>query len=192
MFVKDVHPKLCELFKGLNIQNGILNIQFFVEENVIYAYDPGFRLQGEAPDIYIANINGFNHKEMLINYAFTGVFGDNDLPEKNDYRFKGKIGCTIWVLLKAGTIDSIQGLKEIKADETVVFIMQRFKTGDTIEEEWLGTEKQVFARIYVVGSSIQEINKKIREFENLLGIVDTNGENMILDWLEPFNEDDYS
>ncbi|MDH3698776.1 MAG: carbamoyl-phosphate-synthetase [Flavobacteriaceae bacterium] len=191
LFVKEVHPKLCELFKGLNIQNGVLNIQFFVEDNVIYAYDPGFRLQGEGMHFHLAHINGFDHKKMLINYAFTGVFGEDDFHEKNDYTFKGKIACTIWVLLTDGKIDSIQGLNEIKADENVIFVLERFKKGDVINEDWLGTEKQVFARIYLVASSIAEVNSKINEFKNLLKISDTDGENMILEWLKPFNEDYY-
>lgn len=191
LFVQQVHPKLCKLFKALNIQNGILNIQFFVEDNVIYAYDPGFRLQGEAPNIPIEHINGFDHKEMLINYALTGVFGEEDFAKKNDYMFKGKMACTIWVLLKDGKIDSIQGLEEIKADEGVVFVLERFEIGDTVYPEMLGTEKQVFARIYVIADSIIEVNEKIDNFRNKLKIIDANGENMILEWLKPFNEDDY-
>lgn len=192
LFIKDVHPKLCDLFKELNIQNGVLNIQFFVEDNVIYAYDPGFRLQGEGMHFHLAHINGFDHREMLLNYAFTGIFGDDDFPQKNDHTFKGKIACTIWVLLKDGKIDSIQGLKEIKDDENVIFVLERFKKGDTIHKDWPGTEKQVYARIYLVANTILEVNSKINEFKNLLEIVDTDGENMILEWLKPFSEDYYN
>ena len=191
-FVKDVHPKLCELFRGLKIKNGVLNIQFFVENNVFYAYDPGFRLQGEAPHIPLAHINGFDHREMLINYAFTGVFGDGSFSEKNDYKLKGKVACTIWVLLKEGKIDSIQGLNKIKTDENVVFVLQRFKKGDIVKKDFLGTEKQVFARIYLVANSIREINSKIVAFKNLLKLTSSTGENMILEWLKPFNEEDYA
>jgi biotin carboxylase len=190
-FVKDVHPKLCELFEGLNVQNGILNIQFFVENNVFYAYDPGFRLQGEAPHIPISYINKFDHREMLVNYAFTGVFGEDDFSMKNDYMFRGKMACTIWVLLTEGKIGLIEGLNQIKSDKNVIFVLDRFKTGDVVDSEMLGTEKQVFARIYVVTDTILEINNKINEFRNLLKVVDFNGENMILEWLKPFNEDDY-
>ncbi|PCJ95894.1 MAG: carbamoyl-phosphate-synthetase [Flavobacteriaceae bacterium] len=191
LFVKDVHPKLCELFKALKIKNGILNIQFFVEDNVVYAYDPGFRLQGEAPHIHIANFNGFDHREMLVNYAFTGVLGEDDFAEKNDYMFKGKVACTIWILLTDGIIGSIKGMNEINADENVVFVLERFKKGDTVQKEWLGTEKQVYARIYLGANSITEVNSKISEFQDLLEVTDVNGENMILEWLKPFNEDDY-
>ncbi len=168
-----------------------MNIQFFVENGVVYAYDPGFRLQGEAPHIHIAHINGFDHREMLVDYAFTGVLGEDDFAEKNDYTFKGKIACTIWVLLTGGEIGSIQGMDEIKADKDVVFVLERFKEGDTVQKEWLGTERQVYSRIYLSADSISEVNSKIIAFKNLLKINDIHGENMILEWLKPFNEDDY-
>ncbi|WP_036384310.1 carbamoyl-phosphate-synthetase [Muricauda sp. MAR_2010_75] len=191
LFIDQVHPKLCELFKGLKIQNGVLNIQFFVENGIVYAYDPGFRLQGEAPHIHIAHINGFDHREMLVNYSFTGEMGEDDFAEKNDYWFKGKTACTIWILLTGGEIGSIEGVDKIKNDPNTVFVLERFKEGDTVEEEWLGTERQVYSRIYVVTDTIAEINSKINAFKEVLKIKDTNGENMILEWLKPFNENDY-
>ena len=191
LFIRDVHPKLCELFKGLNIQNGVLNIQFFVEDNIFYAYDPGFRLQGEGMHYHLAHVNGFDQKEMFVNYAFTGIFGDDDFSEKNDYNFKGKSACTVWVLLKDGQIDSIQRLDEIKADDNVVFVLERFKGGDVIPESWLGTEKQVYLRIYLVTNSITETNAKIEKIKNLLKVYDSDGKDMILEWLKPFNEEEY-
>lgn len=191
-FVKEVHPKFCEFFKDLGVQTGVLNIQFFVEDGIFYAYDPGFRLQGEAPHIPIAHINGFDHREMLVNFALTGEFGDKDFASQNDYNFKGKKACTIWVLLKQGQIKSIEGLEQIKSDDNVIFVLDRFKTGDTVEPVMLGTERQVFARIYLVADTIKDINHKITEFQNLLKIENSNNEDMILQWLQPFNEDDYS
>lgn len=192
LFVKTVHPKLCEMFKALNIQDGILNIQFFVEDDVIYAYDPGFRLQGEAPNIPIEHINGFDHREMLVNYALTGIFGEDNFAVQNDYMFRGKKACTIWVLLKGGIIDTIQGLEQIEADDNVIFILERFAIGDKVETEMLGTEKQVFARIYIVAESIKEVNDKINQFHKKLRITDMDGQNMILEWLKPFNIEDYN
>ncbi|HDZ03956.1 hypothetical protein LCGC14_0132200 [marine sediment metagenome] len=191
LFVKKIHPKLSDFFKKLNIQNGVLNLQFFVENDVFYAYDPGFRLQGEAPHIHLSHINGFDHRKMLINFAFTGVLGDDDFPEKNDYMFKGKKACTIWVLLKAGTIKSIKGISEIKADENVIFVLDRFKEGDVVKNEWLGTERQVFSRIYVVADSIEELNSKMSEFKDKLVITDNSGKDMILTWPETIISENY-
>ncbi len=191
LFVRDVHPQLCELFKGLKIKNGILNIQFFVEDNVVYAYDPGFRLQGEAPNVHLAAINGFDHRQMLIDYAFTGIMGGDDFALKNDYRFKGRIACTLWILLTAGTIGAITGMNALKKDESVVFVLERFAEGDKIPEAWLGTEKQVYARIYLNAPTITEINQKLIHFKNTLRVTNEKGTNMILEWLVPFKENDY-
>ncbi|MBN4057994.1 carbamoyl-phosphate-synthetase [Olleya sp. AH-315-K02] len=191
-FLRDVHPKLCAMFEELNIQAGVLNIQFFVENNVFYCYDPGFRLQGEAPHIHLASINGFDHRKMLINYAFTGVFGEDDFPEKNDYMFRGKTACSIWILLKGGKIDSIEGLNEIKSNKNVAFVVERFKIGDTVKEEFLGTERQIIFRIYVNADSVIEVNQIIDNFKNTLEVIDSNGENMILEWLKPWKTNDYT
>ncbi|SDR00493.1 ATP-grasp domain-containing protein [Flagellimonas zhangzhouensis] len=191
LFIEQVHPKLGELFKGLKIKNGVLNIQFFVENGVVYAYDPGFRLQGEAPHIHIEKINGFDHRKMLVNFALTGVFGEDDFAEKNDFRYKGKVACTIWVLLTGGEIGSIKGIQKIKEDKDVTFVLERFKEGDTVKKDWLGTERQVYSRIYLSVDTIEEVNQKINEFKSYLQITDTHGEDMILEWLKPFNPKDY-
>ncbi|MEM1001222.1 MAG: carbamoyl-phosphate-synthetase [Bacteroidota bacterium] len=191
LFVKDVHPKLWEMFKGLGIQTGVLNVQFFVENNIFYSYDPGFRLQGEAPHIHLAHINGFDHRKMLINYALTDVFGDADFSEKNDYMLQGGAACSVWVLLKGGKIEAIEGLDAIKSHKNVNFVVERFKVGDTVKDEWIGTERQVLFRIYTAADSIFGINKTIEDIRNTLKVTDSNGEDMVIEWLKPWNTEDY-
>ncbi len=192
LFLKKVHPGLCNLFKGLKIKNGVLNLQFFVENGEFYAYDPGFRLQGEAPHILLNHFHGFDHRKMLIDFAFTGVFGADDFATKNDHLLNGKVACTIWVLLKSGTIKSIEGLDTIKSDNSVVFVLERFKENDFVKNEWLGTERQVFSRIYLAEDSILGLNKKIQKFKNSLKVMDAYGNDMILTWIKPLEENYYS
>jgi biotin carboxylase len=191
LFMRDVHPKLATMFKGLNIKTGVLNVQFFVEDNVFYSYDPGFRLQGEAPHIHLAHINGFDHRKMLINFALTGIFGEDNFSEQNDYMMKGKAACSVWVLLKSGEIDTIEGLDKIRAHKNVNFIVERFHIGDTVKEEFLGTERQVIFRIYTAANSIFEINETIEDIKSTLKIADTKGNDMVIEWLKPWNTQDY-
>jgi len=179
-----IHPAITDMFRGLGIKNGILNIQFFVEGNNFYAYDPGFRLQGAAPDIVINAINGFDHRKMLINFALTGSMGVEDLAEQNDYRFRGKRACTLWILLKSGIIKNIYGLKELRDDPSVIYIVQRFKEGDRVMESMLGNERQVLARIYVVTDSIKELLSKIGDIQTKLSVIDEDGNNMIFDFFD--------
>ncbi|WP_298505750.1 carbamoyl-phosphate-synthetase [uncultured Maribacter sp.] len=191
-FEKEVHPKLCTMFEGLNIKAGVLCIQFFVENEEFYIYDPGFRLQGEAPHIHLAHVNDFDHRKMLINYALTGVFGEDDFSQKNDFMFQGKAACSVWVLLKGGKIDSIEGLDEMKGHENVHFVVERFHEGDIVKEEFIGTERQVLYRIYTAGDSILEVNQTIEDIQNLLKVTDSNGNDMVLEWLKPWNTKEYS
>lgn len=176
-----VHPRMIEMFKGLEIKNGVLNVQFFVENEKFYAYDPGFRLQGAAPDIVINAINGFDHRKMLINFALTGTMGVKDLAERNDFWFHGKHACTLWVLLRSGVIKDINGLNELQKDPSVVFVMQRFFEGDEVSESMVGNEKQVLARIYIISKTKEELVYKIKAIESILSVIDEDGNDMIFD-----------
>jgi hypothetical protein len=183
-YINFIHPSITEMFRGLGIRNGVLNIQFFVEGGNFYAYDPGFRLQGAAPDIYANAINGFDHRKMLINFALTGSMGVEDLPERNDYKFRGKRACTLWILLKSGIIKNIYGLKELRDDPSVIYILKRFNEGDEVLENMIGTERQVMARIYIVSDSKQQLVQKINQIKSQLSVLDSNGEEMVLDFVD--------
>lgn len=183
-YYKKIHPIMSKMFRGLGINNGVLAIQFFVENDNYYAYDPGFRLQGEAMHIHINKINGFDHRIMLINFALTGSMGIKDLREKNDFLFGGKQCCTLWVLLKSGLIKNIYGIKELEKDSSVIFIMQRFNEGETVLENMVGNEKQVLARIYIVSETKVELVSKINSIKLSLSVIDENENEMIVDLLD--------
>jgi len=180
-----LHPQISKLCTGIGIKNGILAIQFFVEGDNFYAYDPGFRLQGEAMHIYIAKMNGFDHRLMLINFALTGSMGVEDLQERNDFLFGGKHACTVWILLKHGLIKHINGLAELQNDPSVIFVMQRFFEGDVVLEDMVGNEKQVLARIYLVTETKEKLMSKIQTTKSRLSVIDHEGKNMIVDFYNP-------
>ena len=183
-YYEKIHPMMCNLFKGIGIQNGVLAVQYFVEGDQFYAYDPGFRLQGEAMHIYIDAINSFDHRLMLINFALTGSMGVDDIDKRNDYLFNGKHACTLWVLLKSGRIKDISGLDKLKDDSSVIFIMQRFSIGDIVLEEMIGNERQVLARIYIVTETKLDLSTKINEIKTSLSVIDEKDNDMIIDLID--------
>lgn len=184
-FVDEIHPKLLNMFNGLGIKNGVLLIQFFVDDADFYAYDPGFRLQGEAPHIYLKHFNRFDQREMLLNFALTGVMYQGDFAAVNDYRFHGKLATTIWILLKAGRIGRIAGMEVIKSHANIIQVLQRFDEGSTVADSMLGTERQVFARIFTVATSRQEVAENVKFIFKHLSVTDENDENMVLDVYSP-------
>ena len=143
-------------------------------------YDPGFRLQGEAPHILIKAINGYDQRESLVRFALTGSQGEYSLEEIDDIKFKNKYAATLWILLNEGKIKEIKGLSEIENDKRVVANVQRLYVGDEVYNEWIGTEKQVLTRIYIVCDSKEELLSCIDEFQEKIKVLSENGLSLVL------------
>ena len=180
LYFNTLHEKFCRMFKDLDVQNGVLHVSAFVEDGVIHVYDPGFRLQGEAPNLQIEAVNGFDQKAMLVRYALTGSMGAEDLAAMNDCRFRGKYAATIWYLAKAGTIARIEGLKEVAADPSVFKVVQRLYEGDLVTTQMVGTEAQVVARLYMVCDTKAELVGKVKQLQDKVMVYDEKEMPMLL------------
>lgn len=175
-----MHDNVLRMFKEIGIKNGILMLSGFYEGGEFYVYDTGFRLQGEAPHLLMKAIHGFDQREMLIRFALTGSEGDIDLEKEDDTKLRGKWASTLWILLNQGEIARIEGLKGIESDKRVVANVQRLYEGDIVPEEWIGNEKQVLTRIYLVCDSKEELAECLKEYQNKIKVFDINGNSMVL------------
>lgn len=175
-----MHENALRMFKEIGIKNGILMLSGFYENGEFYVYDTGFRLQGEAPHLLMKAIHGFDQREMLIRFALTGSEGDIDLDRDDDTRLRGKWAATKWFLLKQGKIAKIEGLDDLDSDCCVVANIQRLHEGDTVVSEWIGNEKQVLTRLYLVCDSKQELADKLNEYERKVHVFDEDGNEMLL------------
>ena len=179
-YFENMHDNAVKMFKEIGIENGVLMLSAFYENGEFYVYDTGFRLQGEAPHLLMKSIHGFDQREMLIRFALTGSEGDVDLSKDDDTFLRGKYAATVWFLLKSGTIGKIEGLDNLDADSRIVANVQRFYVGDTVQDEWIGTEKQVMTRLYIVCDSKKELASCIEEYQHKVKAIDENGDNMLL------------
>ena len=175
-----MHGNVVRLFKEIGIKNGVLMLSGFYENGEFYVYDTGFRLQGEAPHLLMKAIHGFDQREMLIRFALTGSEGEIDLTLGDDTKLRGKWAATIWFLLKEGTITKVEGMDAIGKDRRVVANVQRLQEGDNVPSEWIGTEKQVFTRLYLVCDTKEELAECIKEYQKTIKVYDENGADMVL------------
>ncbi|WP_037272080.1 ATP-grasp domain-containing protein [Ruminococcus flavefaciens] len=179
-YFNHMHDNALRMFREIGIENGILMLSGFYENGEFYVYDTGFRLQGEAPHLLMKAIHGFDQREMLIRFALTGSEGSVDLTKDDDTRLRGKWAATKWFLLKQGKIAKIEGLDNLDKDSCVVANIQRLHEGDTVVPDWIGNEKQVLTRLYLVCDSKQELADKLNEYEQKVHVFDENGNNMLL------------
>ena len=179
-YFERMHPNALRLFKEIGIKNGVLMLSGFYENGEFYVYDTGFRLQGEAPHLLMKAIHGFDQREMLIRFALTGSEGDIDLRTADDTRLRGKWAATLWFLLKEAKIDKIVGMENLYEDDRVVANIQRLHEGDTVLPEWIGNEKQVLTRMYLVCNSKKELADTLEYYMNTVKVMDEDGNNMLL------------
>lgn len=175
-----MHDNVCRMFKNIGIKNGVLMLSGFYENGEFYVYDTGFRLQGEAPHLLMQAIHGFDQREMLIRFALTGSEGDVDLEKDDDTKLRGKYASTLWFLLKQGTVEKIEGLDDTQNDTRIVANIQRLYAGDEVKADWVGTEKQVMTRLYIVCDSKEELAACLKEYQNKVKVYDTDGKDMLL------------
>lgn len=175
-----MHKGAVRLFKEIGIKNGVLMLSGFYEDGEFYVYDTGFRLQGEAPHLLMKAIHGFDQREMLVRFALTGSEGDVNLETEDDTNFRGKWAATVWFLLKKGKIAKIEGLDNLNEDNRVVANVQRLYEGDEVCEEWIGTEKQVLTRLYLVCDTKEKLSECIKNYQDSVIVYDENGNNMVL------------
>ena len=178
VYMNKEHTKMTKMLKNIGLQNAILTVSAFVEDDNFYYYDPGFRLQGEAPNLHMENINKFDQKKFLIDIALGNITTNKNNITKAD--FQNKHAATVWFLLKKGTINKINGFKKIEKDSSVFHISRRFFEGDIIDEEMVGTESQVMTRIYICCQTKQELKDKVLEIQNTIQVFDDKGNNQLL------------
>ena len=181
LILSKYNNKFKKMINYLDIENGILSVQCFVKNNEIYPYDPGFRLQGEGQHLVLSKINKFNHLDMLLDLSLGKPFFTGNFTKFNDPSLKKKFVSSVWILLKEGIINKIYDLDKIKNHKCFLDMMQRFKLKDKVKSSFTGTEKQVFARIYLASTKKKELINAINYIHKKLKILDTNNRSMILD-----------
>ena len=175
-----MHKNAVRMFKEIGIRDGVLMLSAFFEKGEFYVYDTGFRLQGEAPHLILKHMHGYDQREMLIRFALTGSEGDFDILKRDDAWFGGRYAATLWFLLKAGTIAKIEGLNHWKEDLHVIDLVQRLHEGDTVQDEWIGTEKQVLARLYLCAKNRFELSEVLKRYMRSVKAFDQEGNPMLL------------
>lgn len=179
-FIKNEHPKYCKMLEDLGVKNGVLYVSAFYEKGHFYVYDPGFRLQGGGFHLVLKAVNGFDQREMLVKFSLSGSMQIDDFKNYNDPLMRGNAAAVVWFLLKEGKIKSIEGLEYIKNHSDVSYVIERFNVGDEVTSDMIGTERQVFLRVFMKSPNRKVLRSVIQDFQNRLKITGEDGENLLM------------
>ena len=182
-YIKDVDEKVKNMLKGLNVQNGVLFLQGFVDNGSVVVYEPGFRLNGAQEHMIVSKISGIDAKELLINFALSGKMSDKKVSEIADPTFGGKWACKLSPLAKLATVSEIKGVDEIKKNDKVISVNMNYEPGRTVSG--LGTQRQMIANIFTYADTKEELIDTIRFVNENFDVLDENGESILLKPFDP-------
>ncbi len=185
-YIDKYDTKIQSIFKKLNLQNGVITLQGFVDENeTFYFYEAGYRLGGSQTYLFTDMINHSNSLQYMINLALTGEMADYDISER-DNPFFNEICCNQYVPLRSGTITVMDGIEELLETPGILNITKFNHVGDKIEQT--GDLRQVCLRMHIMGSNTEELNDLLRIIDDKLNILDENGNDMRLCHVRNIND----
>ncbi len=177
-YMRDTDENVKSMFKALGIQNGVMFLQAFVEDNgEVRIYEPGYRLNGAQEHNIIGAITGLDSRACMIHHALTGIMSDENLELKANPAHS-KWGCKLSPLVKEGKIAKLEGLDEIEQIPEVVSLAANYHVGDTVKG--VGTLRQIICRFFIVADTKEELKTVIDKIHDILRVEDENGDSMFL------------
>lgn len=170
----NVRKMLCDM----GLMHGLVFAQSLPSGGEFYIHDMGYRLSGGMTYCISETLTGINDMKMMIRLALGGPICTQEDLEKINPAPKDAVVGQLMIPLNAGTIASIQGIDEVKAEKTLIQFIQYYHEGDTISESVLGTLGQHFARITVKAANKAELIQIVNRLQDGISIKDTDGNEM--------------
>ena len=177
-FAAESDPKFTALFKELDIQNGIMFLQGFLDDDDRFIpYESGFRPTGSLEYRIFEAVCGYNSMAMLINFALTGQMAAEGMVEKINPFFPEE-AYNISCLMKPGKIAVIEGREKLESLPEVVHCFYSYQEGDVLGEENWGRLAQIFLRLQVTGG--QDGYRKVTDVLKTFSVKDESGADLLL------------
>ena len=177
-YYANVHEGVKNMFRAMNVNNGVMTLQSFYRNGKFYVFEAGFRMGGAQNYILTDYQWGINSLECMINYALTGSMNDTPIIDVDNARFRHPC-CNYYVGLKAGTIAKMGGVSEVEQLDGVLNVTVMCREGEEILETT--ALERICLRIHVVGETPEKLAETLVKISQTLNILSTEGEEMQLE-----------
>lgn len=177
-YYANVHEGVKNMFRAMNVNNGVMTLQSFYRNGKFYVFEAGFRMGGAQNYILTDYQWGINSLECMINYALTGSMNDTPIIDVDNARFRHPC-CNYYVGLKAGTIAKMGGVSEVEQLDGVLNVTVMCREGEEILET--NALERICLRIHVVGETPEKLAETLVKISQTLNILSTEGEEMQLE-----------
>ena len=176
-FIDNQNKSIIDMFKSLDMKEGMVFMQCFVENEEYIIYEMGYRLTGSLEHHLIREQYGFDHLKEIINYA-VGNKVNTDKVINIDPRQCCMANVTL--LLKEGRIKNISNISLIHNISGVVHEFTSYDVGDSITQENIGKLSQVGLRVLLTANSNKELVENMNKIKECVSILDGNDSEMVI------------
>lgn len=167
---------LCSLFDEIGLTDGSVQFQGIIEaDGTPYIMDIAYRLSGGMDHKVPYQSKGVDLVAGQMDYALTGEWLEKLSPLAEGFN---KCYLTLSPGIRNGKIAKVEGVEAIKALPYVYDYFQYYEEGEDFHN--LGNFLQVFCRIFIEGTSREDLFVKVDEVMSLLKIKDESGQDMLL------------
>ena len=179
LFVQEYHEKFKSMLKDMNIKNGPVFMQGFVDGDKIRFYDPGARFPGGGEyETSLKQATGIDYAAMTVKYAVSGNIDPEPLDYEHGYLLNGLKFIQLSFALKPGKIGRIDGVEAIRMLPYVCSVTLTHNIGDEISS--LSNTSRRFCEVcLLIENSPQSIIEKVKKVQSMLICDDINGKNML-------------
>ncbi|MCI5997142.1 MAG: ATP-grasp domain-containing protein [Parvimonas sp.] len=182
-WIENMDGHIRKFISDNDMKDGFVFFQGFYDNGKFYIHETGYRLNGGYTYGIIEHFSGYNQMHQLIKYSLTGEM-DAELLEKSNPHFDG-FGMIVTISLKNGKISHIGGIDEIEKNSGLLKFNLLHEVGDEINVR--GTTEQVLAYVLCAAENKEKLDEVINLMREKLIVLDENGNNMIMEIVNPIN-----
>lgn len=176
-FIKQQNADVIKMFKSLDMKEGMVFMQSFVEEGKYIVYEMGYRLTGSIEHHLMEANYSFNHLKKIISYA---VGDEVDIHTLRDLDPTKCNMANVTLLLNKGTINNIKGIHEVSSLPFVVGSHVSHLENETINDDNIGRLSQVGFRVLLTADTKEQLLRRMDSIKDTISAFDTDGKEMVI------------
>ena len=177
VFIKEENENIKEMFRSLDMKEGMVFMQSFNENGKYIIYEMGYRLTGSIEQHLMEEKHLFNHLKAILNYA---VGNTVDTAPLWAIDLDKAVMANVTLLLSEGKIDHYIGETEVMKIPGVLHVHTSYPIGTVIDDNQMGKLAQVGIRVLLHADNREQLLERMDLVKSTLRAISTENKDMLL------------
>lgn len=177
VFLEEENNSIKEMFKSLDMKEGMVFLQCFNENGKYIIYEMGYRLTGSLEHHLMREQYGFDHLKAIINYA---VGNPVSTIEVSNIDPENCCMANVTILLNKGRIAKYEGIDKLHDKKGVIDYFLSYDENDRIDSDIIGKLSQVGIRILLTADNKKQLLERMDNVKDMVYALDDNNNDLFI------------